>query len=359
MRATLNHTNITNTSQSVGTAPDATSAPPAIAVGAPMQDSGSATAHCFSSSTAQPELRREEWDFSQLAEKEVLNCWRWEFQREIYRSCENVRLAVDVLRKDRPLNAQRLHADLSNKKTALPWLADGFAHYPQSVWPETPYQAVDPEYRMLVFHAPKKQDIPHILATVGRVQDQPLEQRCLEEVVKAPESFGQWAHWPEGAVLDSGVWPLEITGSAVHREPIQNQSTVVAFSVDWSRTNTELKASFAQFLRANRSTGRVLANPEMRGRTRVEESLRAELKALGATRLQLHCGSVEKAMNLTQKSRPPITLYQNESDWSVAKQTSKAAMARAMESEPAYYNRILGIPLEIVFKRISFQHMGK
>jgi hypothetical protein len=357
--ATLNRTNITGTSQSVGTAPEATSAPPNIAVGAPTQDSGSATAHCFSSSTAQPELRREEWDFTQLASKDVLACWRWEFQREIYRTDENVRLAVDALRKDRPLNAQRLHADVSNKETALPWLVDGHAHYPQSVWPETPYQCVHPEYRRQVPSVLKEDGPLNVISTVGRVQDQPLEQFCLEEVVNGSWRLGKWTQWPEGAVYDSGIGTIELSGSAIHREPIHMQCTVVALSIDWRRTDTELKASFAQFLQAHRGTPRVLPNPDRRGRDTDESRWRTDLKALAALRLWRHCDSIEKAMSFTRKSRPSIAFYQNERDWSAAKQRVEEVVAHLFEYEEIRSKQILGIPREPVAKRISFEHMGK
>ena len=358
-RATLNRTNITSTSQSVGTAPEVTSAPPSIAVGAPMQDSGSATAHCFSFSTAQPELRREEWDFTQLATKDVLDCWRWEFQREMYRTDENVRLAVDALREGRPLNAQDLHEDPSKEETAFPWLVDGLAHYPQSVWPETSYQCVEPEYRRRVFGVLKEDSSLEVVSTAGRVQEQPLEQVSLEEVVKGSGRFGKWTHWPAGAIFDSGIGSLDLIGSALHREPIQIQCTVIALSIDWSRTDTELKASFAQFLQAHRGTPRVLPNPERRGRDKSESLLRTDLKALGALRLWRHCGSIERAMNFTQKSRPSLTFYQNERDWCAAKQRVEELVAHLFDFEEILSKQILGIPREPVVKRFSFQHMGK
>lgn len=310
-------------------------------------------------SRAQPELRREEWDFSRLAAKDVLDCWRWEFQREMYRSDENVRRAVDALRKDRPLNAQGLHEDPGHDETALPWLVEGLAHYPQSVWPETPYQCVDPEYRRRVFAVLKEDSPRRLSATVGRVQDQPLEQCSLEDVVKSPGRFGKWTLWPKGAVLDSGVGMLDLMGSAIHRRPIQIQCTVVAFSVDWSRTDTELRESFARFLQDHRGSPRVLANPEKRGREKSESLLRTELKALAALRVWRHCGSVEKAMNFTRKSRPSLSFYQNERDWSAAKQRVEEVVAHLFEFEEILSKQILGIPREPVAKRISFQHMGK
>jgi hypothetical protein len=310
-------------------------------------------------STAQPELRREEWDFTQLASKDVLACWRWEFQREMYRTDENVRLAVDALRKDRPLNAQRLHADPSDKEAALPWLVDGHAHYPQSVWPETPYQCVDPEYRRRVIGALNEDGPLKVISTVGRVQEQPLEQVCLEEVVKGSGRLGKWTQWPAGAVYDSGIGTIDLFGSAIHREPIHMQCTVVALSIDWRRTDTELKASFAQFLQAHRGTPRVLPNPDKRGRDKDESRLRTDLKALAALRLWRHCGSIEKAMNFTRKSRPCLAFYQNERDWSAAKQRVEEVVVHLFDFEEKLSKQILGIPREPVAKRFSFQHMGK
>ena len=357
--APLNRTRIASTRQSVGTAPVATSAHPAISVGAPQQDSGETNAHCFSSSTAQPELRREEWDFTQLASKDVLACWRWEFQREMYRTDENVRLAVDALRKDRPLNAQRLHADPSDPETVLPWLVDGHAHYPQSVWPETPYQCVDPEYRRRVIGALNEDGPLKVISTVGRVQDQPLEQCCLEEVVKGSGRLGKWTQWPAGAVYDSGIGTIDLFGSAIHREPIHFQCTVVALSIDWRRTDIELKASFAQFLQTHRGTPRVLPNPDKRGRDKDESRLRTDLKALAALRLWRHCGSIEKAMSFTRKSRPCLAFYQNERDWCAAKQRVEEVVVHLFDFEEILSKQILGIPREPVAKRFSFQHMGK
>jgi hypothetical protein len=198
-----------------------------------------------------------------------------------------------------------------------------------------------------------------MVSTVGRAQDQPLEQCSLEEVVKSPGRFGKWAHWPEGAVLDSGSDTLHLIGSAVHREPIQLQCTVIALSLDWSRTDTELNAAFARFLQAHRGTSRVLPNPERRGRDTSDSYLRTELKALGALRLWRYCGSIEKAMNFTRKSRPSLSFYQNERDWSAAKQRVSAVVARIFEAEEIYSLQVLGISREPVAKRISFEHMGK
>jgi hypothetical protein len=354
-----NNTRPARARQSTVTAPSAPSAAPDAGATAAPQNQGDATARGLQPSDAHPDLRREEWDFTQLASKDVLACWRWEFQREMYRTDENVRLAVDILRKDRPLNAQRLHADPSNKQTALPWLVDGHAHYPQSVWPETPYQGVDPEYRRRVPGVLKEDSPLEVVSTAGRVQEQPLEQVCLEKVVKGSGRLGKWTQWPAGAVYDSGIGTLHLIGSAIHREPIQIQCTVVALSMDWSRTDTELKASFAQFLQAHRGTDRVLPNPERRGREKSESLMRTELKALAALRLWRHYGSVEKAMTFTQKSRPSLSFYQNERDWSAAKQRVEEVVAHLFEYEEILSKQILGIPREPVAKRISFGHMGK
>jgi len=309
--------------------------------------------------SAHRELRREEWDFTQLSAKDVLDCWKWEFQREIYRTDENVRLAVDALRNGRTPNTQGLLADPTNEEAVFPWLVEGLAHYPQSVWPESPYQCVDPEYRSRVFGVLKEDSPLEVVSTVGRVQEQPLEQWSLEEVVKGSGRFGKWTHWPAGAVYDSGMGTLDLIGSAIHREPIQIQCTVVALSIDWSWTDTELKASFAQFLQAHRGTDCVLSNPERRGREKSESLMRTELKALAALRLWRHCGSIERAMNFTRKSRPALSFYQNERDWSAAKQRVEEVVAHLFEFEEILSKQILGIPGEPVVKRISFEHMGK
>jgi hypothetical protein len=356
---TLNHTSPAITCQSVGSASAATLAPVPNVAGAVLRDSGEATAHRFPSFIAQPELRREEWDFTQLAAKDVLDCWKWEFQREMYRTDENVRLAVDALRKGHSLNEERLHADPSNEETVFPWLVDGLAHYPQSVWPETPYQCVDPEYRRRVFGVLKEDSPLEVVSTVGRVQEQPLEQCSLEEVVKGSGRFGKWTHWPAGAVYDSGIGTFDLIGSAIHRESIQIQCTVVALSIDWSRTDTELKASFAQFLQCHRGSDRVLPNPERRGREKSESLMRTELKALAALRLWRHCGSIERAMNFTRKSRPALSFYQNERDWSAAKQRVEEVVAHLFDYEEITSKQILGIQREPVAKRFSFEHMGK
>jgi hypothetical protein len=191
------------------------------------------------------------------------------------------------------------------------------------------------------------------------VQDQPLEQFCLEEVVNGSWRLGKWTQWPEGAVYDSGIGTIELSGSAIHREPIHMQCTVVALSIDWRRTDTELKASFAQFLQAHRGTPRVLPNPDRRGRDTDESRWRTDLKALAALRLWRHCDSIEKAMSFTRKSRPSLAFYQNERDWSAAKQRVEEVVAHLFEYEEIRSKQILGIPREPVAKRISFEHMGK
>jgi hypothetical protein len=131
---------------------------------------------------------------------------------------------------------------------------------------------------------------------------QPLEQCCLEEVVKGSGRLGKWTQWPAEAVYDSGIGTIDLFWSAIHREPIHMQCTVVALFIDWRRTDTELKAFFSQFLRAHRGTPRVLPNPDKRGRDTDESRLRTELKALAALRLWRHCGSIEKAMSFTRKA---------------------------------------------------------
>jgi len=83
------------------------------------------------------------------------------------------------------------------------------------------------------------------------------------------------------------------------------------------------------------------------------------LKALAALRLWRHCDSIEKAMSFTRKSRPSIAFYQNERDWSAAKQRVEEVVAHLFEYEEIRSKQILGIPREPVAKRISFEHMGK
>lgn len=352
--ATLkNHTPTARERQSSGTdASDPSTAPVA-------KNFAEGHSPCAPVSNVQRQLRREEWDFGKLAGKEVLDCWKWEFQREIYRSNETVRLAVDAFRKGRTLDAQGLLVDHENKEKRFPWLAEGLAHYPQSIWPETPYQCVEPEYRRRVFGSLKEDGLRRLVSTVGRAQVHPLEQCSLDAIVKSPLSFGNWTQWPEGAVLDSGIDTLDLIGAALEREPIQLQCTVVALSLDWSFSNTEFKASFDRFLQAHRGTSRVLPNPERRGRETSESVLLTDMKALATMRLWRHFGSVEKAMNFVQKSRPSFTLYQNERDWSAAKHRVSDVVARLFEVEEIFSHQILGIPRDPVAKRISFEHMGK
>ena len=339
--------------RSAVTTPAAPSAPPVA------QASGDANAPCLPLSEPPRELRREEWDFTKLAEKDLLDCWKWEFQREMHHTEEIVRRAVATLRSGRTLNTQNLFTNPSDEETAFPWIADGLAHYPQEVWPESPYQCVDPTYRSLVFGVLSAGSPVSTISTAGRSQPQPVEQYSLKAVVESPTSFGNWVQWPEGAVLDSGVGTRDLIGSAIHREPIHFQCTVVALSLDWRRTDTELKASFARFLQAHRGTSRVLPNPERRGREKSESVLRTELKALAAVRLWRHCGPVEKAMHFARKSRPYLAFYQNERDWSAAKQRVAEVVAHLFEFEEIVSKQILGIPREPVAKRKSFQHMGK
>ena len=362
MRYLMRHQQTSRTPSSsspITTAPNDEASPSLQTQGGAAVEESERPGGALQFSTAQPELRREEWDFTQLAAKDVLDCWKWEFQREMYRTDENVRLAVAALREGHSLNEERLHADPSDEEAVFPWLVDGLAHYPQSVWPETPYQCVDPEYRRRVFGVLKEDGPLEVVSTVGRVQEQPLEQCSLEEVVKGSGRLGKWTQWPAGAVYDSGIGTFDLIGSAIHREPIQIQCTVVALSIDWSRTDTELKASFAQFLQCHRGSDRVLPNPERRGREKSESLMRTELKALAALRLWRHCGSIERAMNFTRKSRPALSFYQNERDWSAAKQRVEEVVAHLFDYEEITYKQILGIQREPVAKRFSFEHMGK
>lgn len=236
---------------------------------------------------------REEWDFGQLKEGYEQDCWYYEFGRE----CDWIRHRFATDQKQKRMVEVRLGSDLNGFDAGGYWYMARFMS-----WPGKPEEAND----WISFIVPPGfPDTPFLkLALACPINE--LKRELIAggatPVVDIADFYGE-----------NGM-PL----------PVLMSIKTHSFRISWECHDDELLNGFKIWLKQHRP----FKPTEQRGR-RLPTILRADLKALGATRL-LRAGTATEAMDYTEKLLS-MPIYSKESDWYAAKSRVSELLERRFQ----------------------------
>ena len=209
-----------------------------------------------------PPPNQSEWDFRKFINLgpehrwQLLQCYEWEYYREVYGRRPRFKKAVDNWRLEHPLTDEGFHGqpfDMAlicfspeEDKISPLW----FVAFPD--WPERPYVEAN------VWN-PNADFIQYPKEGHGLQVD-------LEEIVQFPPDL-EWQHWPAGSVLAS------------------SSDSIVALHLDWTRPLEDIKRQVDQWL--SWAHKHVANRPERRkeGNANPLKQAQTALKQLTAMRL--------------------------------------------------------------------------
>lgn len=276
------------------------------------------------------DMRREEWDFEWLDDKDVYACHAWEYHRDLCLNNAELMDAVRRIRKGRRLNKDGLYGDPLEASDAA-WFMDGYALYPSSIWPPKPFAEVEPDVRHKLKQLQAKVVIPP-----GQSYDLCVSQVPLQNPETIPGCSGYWTE-----LLSGKLWNKISCHWDIPAAEASQRKVVVAFEIDLARPDTALKKSFGEWLKSVRGQGCFSPRPPIQTAAYWIKNQRADLKALGAKRL-CEKMSTDDASDFSMKhSRNQKCLYEHASCWSDARDRAGRLLREMGRNQAEIARRLL------------------